>query len=372
MGETGEGRGPTFPDTAGANVTSEQAGRRPPPVPPWPPPRRRRLWPWLLGIAFLLILGMSLLLNFVLALALGTHVTGTSGLREQLVTGDAMATEKVVLVDLKGVIADSSTGFGAVGTFRSTLQQLEQAVDDDSAKAVVLVVDSPGGEVTASDVLSRKVRSVRETTGKPVVVCMGSMGTSGAYYVSAPADRIIAHPTTVTGSIGVIMSLINAQGLMEKVGVQSVMLKSAQHKDLGSPFREMTEEERALLQGVVDHLFARFKEVVAEGRRMPAREVDALASGRIFTAQEALESGLIDRIGYLEDAIAEAKQLANVPDAKVVRYERPFRLSTLLTGQVEALAPPRTITVNVTGLGAPRTARFLYMWVLGGEALSGL
>jgi len=373
MSETGEVGGSTFRDTFGADAGGGQVGRTPPPFPPAPPPRRRRrIWPWLLGAAFLLILGMSLFLNFVLAAVLGTHLTGTGGLREQLVTGDPLAKEKVVLVDLKGIIADSAGGFGAAGAFRSTMRQLEQAAGDGAVKAVVLVVDSPGGEVTASDVLSHRVRSVRQSTGKPVVVCMGSMATSGAYYVSASADRIFAHPTTVTGSIGVIMSLMNAQGLMEKVGLQSVVLKSAEHKDLGSPFREMSEEERALLQGVVDDLFARFKQVVAEGRNLPTSKVDALASGRIFTAQEALDAGLIDRIGYLEDAIAEAKQLANATEAKVVRYERPSRLTALLTSQLEHLGPPHTINVNVAGLGAPRTARFLYLWVLGGQALFGL
>jgi len=265
---------------------------------------------------------------------------------------------------------DAAGAFGRSGTFRSTVEELEQAASDPAVKAVCLLVDSPGGEVTASDVLCHKVRQLREKTGKPVVVSMGSVGTSGAYYVSVGADRIVAHPTAVTGNIGVLMTLINAQGLMEKVGLRSMVLKSAEHKDMGSPFREMTTEEQSLLQGVLDHLFTRFKETVAEGRGMSAAKVDVLANGRIFTAQEALESGLIDSIGYLEDAIADAKKLAGTPEAKVVRYERPFRLSRLFTSELEALASPRSLTVNITGFPEPHTARFLYMWVLGSEVPS--
>ncbi len=361
----------TFPNTAGPDF-GQVEGQTPPPTLPPTPRRRRRLWPWLLGAVLLVVLGVSLLLNLVMAAGLTMQLAGPGGLREELVMGDPLAEEKVALVNLKGAIVDSAGGFGAVGTFRTTVAELEQAASDDAVKAVVLVVDSPGGEVTASDVLCHKVRRLREKTGKPVVVCMGSMATSGAYYVSVGADRIVAHPTTVTGSIGVLMTLINAQGLMEKVGLRSIVLKSAEHKDLGSPLREMTAEERSLLQGVLDHLFARFKETVAEGRGMSAAKVDILANGRIFTAQEALESGLIDSIGYLEDAIAEAKKLAGVPEAKVVRYQRPSGLIRLFTSELEALASPRSVTVNIIGLPEPHTARFLYMWLVGGEILGAV
>jgi protease-4 len=302
--------------------------------------------------------------------AFGLHVGGAAEFREEFVSGDPAAADKVALVSLTGVIADTFGGFPMSGAFRSTMDQLEQAAKDDGVKAVVLVVDSPGGEVTASDVLCQRVRLFRTETKKPVVALFGSVAASGAYYVSVAADRIVAHPTTVTGSIGVLMSLLNAHGLMEKVGLRSVVLKSAQFKDIGSPFREMTPEEQVLLQGVVDSLFLRFKSIVAEGRKLTNDKVDALADGRIFTAQEALASGLIDRIGYQEDAVAEAEQLAHLSKAKVVRYQRSFRLGDLLSGQMEALAAPRTVTVEVPGLGGPQTARFLYMWLLGGEGLT--
>jgi protease-4 len=321
------------------------------------------------GVLLLLFLVFSVLMNLGLLVALGLHIGGAGGLREELVSGDPTAAEKIALVNLKGVIADTVGGFPTSGAFRSTADELEQAARDAAVKAVVLLVDSPGGEVTASDILCRKVGQFREETKKPVVAIFGSVAASGAYYVSVAADRIIAHPTTVTGSIGVLMTMLNAQGLMEKVGLRSVVLKSAPFKDIGSPFREMTPEEQAVLQGVVDSLFGRFKRIVAEGRKMSAEKVDSLADGRIFTADEALAAGLIDRIGYEEDAIAEARQLAHVPQAKVVRYRRTFRLGDFLTGELEGLTSPRTVTVDVAGLGGPRTARFLYMWLLSGEGL---
>lgn len=338
-----------------------------PPPPPPPRRRRRRLWPYILGALLVLLLGVSFLLNLVFLAVLGMGVAGKGGLREELVTGDPLATEKIALVGLKGVIMDSGAGPFGTGAYRSAVEQLEQAAKDDKVKAIILAVDSPGGEVTASDVLSEKVRRVRSETGKPVVALLGGVAASGGYYVSAAADRIVAQPTTVTGSIGVIMSLINAQGLMEKVGLRSIVLKSAEFKDLGSPFREMAPEERALLQGVLDHLFRRFKRVVAEGRGLPAEKVDALADGRIFTAEEALEVGLIDGIGYLPDAVDEARKLAGVPQAKVIRYQHVFRLSELLGSRLQGLTPPSTITVRVAGLPGPRTARFLYLWTLGGD-----
>jgi len=347
---------------------SEVPGVTAPPAPPPPPRRRRRVWPWVLVAVALVVLFVSLLANVILLSAVGTRLGESGKVREELVSGDPQAKDKVALVAVKGVITDAAGGFFAPGTFRSSLEQLERAAQDEAVKAVLLEVDSPGGEVTASDVLWRKVTQLKKETGKPVVVSMGSMATSGGYYVSSAADRIVAQPTTVTGSIGVLMSLLNAQGLVEKVGLQSVVIKSAEHKDLGSPFREMTPEEQAILQGVVDHLFTRFKTLVAEGRELTAEQVTAVADGRILTAQEALETGLIDRIGYLDEAIAEAKQLAGTPDAKVIRYRRAFGLGDIFTSQLEGWDAPRTVTVRVAGLPGPRTARFLYMWLLGGEA----
>jgi len=337
-----------------------------PPTSPPPKPRRRR-WPYVVGALLVLMLGVSLLVNLVLIAVVGMGVAGGLKMKEELVAGDPVAAEKIALVSLKGVIAEGAGGPFGAGAFRSAVEQLEQAARDKAVKAVILAVDSPGGEVTASDVLCEKVRRLRRETGKPVVALLGGVAASGGYYVSVAADRIVARPTTVTGSIGVLMSLINVQGLMEKVGLRSIVLKSADLKDLGSPFREMTPEERAVLQGVVDHLFRRFKRIVAEGRKLPAEKVDALADGRIFTAEEALRLGLIDRIGYLPDAIDEARKLAGVPKARVVRYQRTFRLSDLFGSRLEALGPPRSITVRIAGVPGVHTARFLYLWALGGE-----
>jgi len=232
----------------------------------------------------------SLALNFLLSLALAFGIDGTGQLHERLVSGSAGTREKVAVITLRGVILNEGGVFLGVNPFTFALEQIRQATTDGDVKAVVLEVDSPGGSVTASDILYHKIREFRQNTGKPVVVSMGSLAASGGYYVSLAGDHLVAQPTTVTGSIGVIMNLVNVQGLAEKVGLESVVIKSGPFKDVGSPFRRMTPEERAMLQGMIDTLFQRFKSLVAERRKLPLQRVDALADGRIFTAQEALDA----------------------------------------------------------------------------------
>jgi len=238
-------------------------------------------------------------------------------------------------------------------------QQLAQARQDQWIKALVLNVDSPGGGITASDVIYHEVLEYKKAKGVKVVACMGDIAASGGYYVSLPADLIMAHPTSITGSIGVISYEINAQMLMEKLGVDVSTIKSAPMKDLGSPFRPMTPEERALLQGVIDELYERFLRLVSDGRGIPLDKARTLADGRIYTAKQALANKLIDRIGYRQDAIEEAKKLAGLKKAKVVWYEKAFSLMDILRGVMQ---PRPTISIDVRDLAMPRGPVLMYLW----------
>jgi protease-4 len=276
--------------------------------------------------------------------------------------------DKVALIDVEGMILNAKTsgllgdGDNMMSLFR---ERLDAARDDRHVKAVVLRINSPGGAVTASDIMYQDLLTFRRETGKPVVACMMDVAASGAFYLAMAADRVYAHPTTVTGSIGVIMSLYNAQGLFEKIGVSSSPIKSGPNKDIGNPARPMTEEERAILQGMVDSFYAQFVQVVVRGRGLREERVRALADGRIYTGLDAQKLGLVDEVGYLEDAIACAKALACLKDARVVAYDR----CAGYRGSIYAGLPKFPSEINVK-LDLPLFhkqggAAFLYLWEPG-------
>ena len=231
--------------------------------------------------------------------------TNSSGPVEETVITDPehwYCRDKVAIIDVEGLImnARSSGMFGSgdnpLSLFR---ERLDAAADDKHVKAVVLRINSPGGAVTASDIMYQEVLSFRHDTHKPVVACMMDVAASGAYYLAMGCDKVYAHPTTVTGSIGVIMSLYNASGLFAKIGVSSDPIKSGPNKDIGNPGRPMTPEEHAILQGLVNSFYDQFVHVVAEGRRMPEDHVRTLADGRVYTGTDAQKLGLVDVVGYL-------------------------------------------------------------------------
>jgi protease-4 len=298
-----------------------------------------------------------------------THVGGPV---EETTVADACGLccrNKIALIDVEGMIlnARGSSLFGSgdnpVSLFR---ERLDEAAHDRRVKAVVLRINSPGGAVTASDIMYQDLLRFRKETGKPVVACMMDVAASGAYYLAVGCDRVYAHPTTVTGSIGVIMSLYNASGLMGMIGVHSDPIKSGPNKDLGNPGRPMTPEERAILQGMVDCFYNQFVQVVVRGRGLPEERVRALADGRVYTGLDAQKLGLVDEIGYLEDAIKAAKGMACIDDAAVVAYDR----CSGYRGSVYAGAPhiPSEINVklDVPGLAGPAgAAGFLYLWEPG-------
>jgi len=208
--------------------------------------------------------------------------------------------EGIGLLEVEGVIADS----------RETVRQLDEMGKDDRVRAVVLRVDSPGGVVGPSQEIYAEVKKL--ATKKKVVVSMGSLAASGGYYIAAPASMIMANPGTITGSIGVLMKVPNVEGLLGKVGLRAVTLKTGRFKDAGSPIRAMTAEDRAMLQGVLESAHKQFVRAVAEGRRLPVEDVRKLADGRIFTGEQALALKLIDRIGTLQDAVEEAGKLGGI------------------------------------------------------------
>jgi len=241
-------------------------------------------------------------------------------------TLEGEADQKILVIPVRGIISDAPHE-GFVSTRPSLVQevvsQLRLAQDDERVKAVVLKIDSPGGSVTASDILFNEILTFKQQTGAKVVVAMMGIAASGGYYISLPADYIFAHPTTLTGSVGVIFLRPKLIGLMEKIGVGVEVNKSGLNKDMGMPYRPATAEEEKILQAMTDQLGVRFVDLAAKYRNFSPTAKAEIGSARVYLAQEALELGMVDEIGYLSQAIAKAKQLAGLPDnARVIVYRR--------------------------------------------------
>jgi protease-4 len=227
----------------------------------------------------------------------------------------------VGLVEVKGLIIDPL----------ETVKQLHDFGKDDKVKAVVLRIDSPGGVVGPSQEIWSAVKRLKEK--KPVVVSMGSVAASGGYYIAAPATLIYANPGTITGSIGVLMKFSNLEGLMGKVGMKSFTLKTGKFKDVGSPSRTMSDDEKAMLQSVIENTHSQFVKAVAEGRRLSEEKVREIADGRIFSGEQAVANKLIDRLGTMQDAVAEAGRLGGItgePGVIKAPKKKPFLLDMLV------------------------------------------
>ncbi len=228
--------------------------------------------------------------------------------------------EKVVILEVDGVIQDSSTSYlnGEGYNHDLFMNTLNTVLEDDSVKGLVLQVNSPGGGVTESAEVAAKLEEIEERI--PVYVSMGTMAASGGYYISAGADKIYAPETCMTGSIGVIMSGLNFSGLLEKYGIQDTTVKSGPYKDVGSPTRPTTPEDQAILQSMVDNAYEGFVDIVAEGRGMTADEVKLIADGRVMDGKQAKEAGLIDEFGYLEDTVDALLVDEGLEGAEVVKW----------------------------------------------------
>jgi protease-4 len=217
-------------------------------------------------------------------------------------------------------------------------------------------IDSGGGGITASDILYKALLDFRAAQeGRVVVAVFNDVAASGAYYIALAADHIIAHPTTITGSIGVLMQSMNVKDLAQKIGIRDVTIKSGDNKDLLNPFNEMSPEQRDMLQGLVDEFHSRFVRLVAEGRDLPEAQVRELADGRIYSANDAEELGLVDQIGYWSDAVAKTTELLDVEQVRVLRYEKEISFSSLFRG-MEQENPMSKILQSLS-----RT-RLMYLW----------
>jgi len=259
---------------------------------------------------------------FILLFVIGQYVSG-SGSRK-FAFGD-----KIAVVEIRGLITQS----------QGIIEELHQLDADEGVKAIILRIDSPGGGVGPSQEIYREVLKIKSNKKKKVITSMGSVAASGGYYIASASDLIVANPGTITGSIGVLMEFTNIEELFRKIGIKGVVLKSGEHKDIGSPFREMTPEEKKLIQSVIDNVHQQFIQAVADGRKMDRLKVAQVADGRILTGEQAKQLGLVDQLGNLQDAIDTAAKMVGIEGKPLVLYpKKKFSLLELLVeGITEAI-----------------------------------
>jgi protease IV len=327
----------------------------PPPVikPPPPKPRKSRGW-MIFAIILLVLLFVSLfgnLTQFVARVLPFNNGFTTSGARdlspklEECLLKDNDARYKIAVVEVDGIITSQTTdpsGNNMVGVIKA---QLKRAKEDSRVKAVILKVDSPGGEVMASDQINRAITDFQETSKKPVICSMGSLAASGGYYISAPCRWIEANQLTLTGSIGVIMEGLNYRGLMDKVGLAPMVYKSGKYKDMLSGMRETNEippGEHVMVQNLIEQTYAIFTNVVRAGRaeahlkngkegRALADDWMNFADGRVLSGKQALDLGFVDQLGDFDDAVTRAKEIANIHSANLIEYRERYDISNLLS-----------------------------------------
>ncbi|MFY9484814.1 MAG: signal peptide peptidase SppA [Patescibacteria group bacterium] len=286
--------------------------------------QRRRKFAWLvIGIVTIIGLVVSSLSTVLRPSNRAASIEGLiAEAPEQFIekTVEGSGNDKIVLLRAEGVLVDGISDFDPeVINIERLAREIDQAKNDSNVKAVVLLVNSPGGSITASDTIYKKIIELK-AAGKKVVVLMREVAASGGYYISSPADKIIANQGTLTGSIGVILQSVNVQGLFDKVGLQPVTFKAGKFKDLLSPTRAITDDERQLIQALIDEAHGQFITAVADGRKIDRSKIVALADGRVFSGTQAKQAGLIDDIGNLPEAIKAASDLAGISQAHVVEY----------------------------------------------------
>jgi protease-4 len=275
-------------------------------------------------------------------------------------------TPKVAVIDVDGLIVNSDmTGLGSAGENPVAIfrERLDAAANDPCVRAVVLRINSPGGGVTATDIMWHDLRRFREQTRLPVVACIMDVGTGGAYYLSTASDYIVAHPTSVTGGIGVILNLYDFSLLMEHYQILSTPVKAGKNIDLGTPLRAMSDEKRELLQKMADEYHTMFKRVIEDARPGVDASNDTNFDGRVFCSSEAIERRLIDEVGYLDDAVEMAKRLGGISSAKVVLFHRcsdrartPYAITPNVPLQ-NTLFP-----ISIPALDRSKMPTFLYLW----------
>ena len=318
---------------------------------------------------------MALLISLVVLAGCGPSafrielVPANQQLEETVIQRDKgiFVSDKIAVIDVDGLLINTrKRGFmrGGDNPVSLFVEKLDKAATDRRVKAVVLRLNSPGGTVAASDIMYHSLREFKRKTGKPVLACILDLGCSGAYYLACGSDGIIAQPGGVTGSIGTIMQTFSLAGTMEKIGVKAVAIKSGKLKDLGSPLHDLREEEQKVLEGIINQFFEQFLTVVLEGRKeIGEQKLRGLADGRVYTAKEALQENLIDRVGYPADGIEWAKEIAGVEKARVVMYHRPLGYKANVYGSsMSAEGVGALVNVKLPDWLTSDGAQFLYLW----------
>jgi protease-4 len=356
--EAGHGQGREEENT----VASGRSGG-PPPAPPSGGSRRGLL------IGGAIAVGLLVLTVGAIALVLIAGSAGRSGggsasapetFEEEYVSG--RGANKIAVLPVVGtIVSQKQPSLGTPAATPETLRdQLKQAADDGSVKAIILEINSPGGSVVASDQMHETISEFKETTNKPVVVSMGETAASGGYYISTAADKIVANESTLTGSLGVIFSYLNYGEAADKLGLQEEVIKSGKFKDIGSPTREPTEEELEILQSLIDESYDGFVQVIVEGRDLPDERVRELADGRVYSGLQAEALGLVDEVGDLDRAVDVSEELAGVDEGTVVRYERAPGLFELLQARLATPEPEALKVLKTVGLNPTPELQYLY------------
>ena len=319
------------------------------------PPRRQGSRFWSCLTAMLAVIGALTVLLIIADVAIFTWAASSgkgflpgmgSGKVEREVIRTGKVDSVVAIVSLEGIINGET--WGGDGETDGFVEVVESLKTEPNLKAVVIEINSPGGSATMSDMINHHLREV----SVPKVAMLEDIAASGGYYVAVACDKIVASPTSITGSIGVILEVPQVSGLMDKIGVGMLTVKSAPHKDLASPFKPTDPEEVAILQKAIDVIYERFVSVVAQGRKMKVEDVKVLADGRVLAAPDALAAGLIDGIGYREDAVAEAEKMAGVEGSTVVRM-RPSRGIFRLLGLEQHRADPMAEVAKLLQIRGP-------------------
>ena len=329
-------------------------------------PRRRR-WPFVIG--GLVALGLVALgvVALVVALAIGSG-GGFGGppaqayYEEEYVSGEGP--DEIAVIPVEGTIAPADSSIGGTQptvTPEGLSDALDQAADDESVQGVVLEVNSPGGGVTASALMHESIMEFKRNTGKPVVVSMGDTAASGGYYIATAADEILANETTLTGSLGVVIPLLNFSEAADKYGVTQKYITSGEFKAMGSSWKDLTPEEREIFQSIVNEDYAGFVEVIVEGRDLPEDRVRELADGRVYSGEQAKENGLVDRFGDLEDAARVSRELAKIDQATVVRYVQQPTFSETLLARLAPPEPEAARIIDEAGLNLEAKPYYLYL-----------